>query len=1500
MAETLTVGGADLSAYVAWDSLKIEQAGGDFAAICSFRLNDILSALTIDTRDAVVFADGATILFAGEVVNVTDDLLALALDGRRLTVTCHDYNILVEEAIIDSLENYIATSDSDIIDDLLTRYRPDIDGVTYVSTLDASMDISFADVSVRQALADICARTGGRWYIDEAMNLHYFDAEANVAAWFLSDTPDNATSFPYQNIKRRMDAPTIVNQVLVVGKPLDDGMPGLRDWYVDAASVAAYGERPAVVVDNSITTQAGLDARGAAVLGAWSEPRFIYEVTTRQVGLRAGMDVHLVCGAWGIDETLTIRRLTIFWRGGYRFYNLELGDGVAPAVTTGRKWMDRLGQISRELLTVNGTIYDTDAPAVPDLQVANLSSGVDIDADGHQVVYLQMTWGSVADADLNHYELQISTSSDFSGYTITRPHAADGSRLERFLPVLGNTLYYARVRAVDWVGNTSAWSTVRSITTAKDTTPPASVTGFTALATPLSVNLTWNANTEGDLSHYEIQRKEVAGAYATIATIQGTLLIDIDVVFGTSYLYQIRATDTSGNSSAYVEIGAPVTPDSISGDWTDLGLLGWTHSLVFSAADNNTIAWTAGDINLPAGTTYNIDAGNTGDIAAITYIFLDTAVSVTVLQLTTTASAATGAHRLLIAVCQNVAAGSLAVFQVFGGSATSGILVTADVIAANTITANEIAANTITASEIAANTITASEIAANTITAAQIAAFTITAAEIAAATITADRLNVLTLSAISADLGTITAGTVTGATIRTAAAGARIVLDSVNGIQAFNAAAAQTISILPSGAGWIGTAASIAWNTAGGVTIDGGLLVNGTIVATAFSNQIGAPLFSAANGMALWSGQTAITTTAWYSTRQQVATISGAFHTEAGAWAGTRGAVIEVGTVNYCPRPRMVDADSSGMADGWTLYETCAAVITQTVGAHPITNRGYLQRTQYTANASDAAEALTYYIDTAAASFAAGEACTVSVDCKGVVSGVTVTLLVRALTAANASLGSSSVTLTLAAGTVKRVSVTYASLPATTDHVRVEFVHGSIDNGDTIDTYFGAAQIEKKAVATSFAAGNLGSGYAWTGTADASTSARTVTTLTLTSCVGLISGNDTLTYRLVAQMPYAADATWPRGSGYNYLFHAAGAATNDIILAYDETDDKFSVYLAAGERLQSSVQTFAAGDWIDLVLTVDYTANDYRLYVNGELDGDDNTGLAPPVLTSWTLGHATSNTNQAGATIAEYAVLDAVLTADEIAALYITNRPLVDAGAIDKPGIYLYDGKFVLASNTTGARTQIDATGIWAYDASSNAAFGLSLADGKSWGGFTINKSDLVLGHNRAGSAAILWDQSEGTFGFYGGGSATVQIVIATDGTLTAGSGAIKISSAANILFSISAANQGLSWFSDAAFTVGAGYINVASGGTNTMTIASKGSSSADFPDIYFRSESTTTQRTPLVLYGDEKVAEFNGAVIIGSGTSDPASPSDGMLFFRSDSGVLKLYASGWSVVATL
>jgi hypothetical protein len=91
--------------------------------------------------------------------------------------------------------------------------------------------------------------------------------------------------------------------------------------------------------------------------------------------------------------------------------------------------------------------------------------------------------------------------------------------------------------------------------------------------------------------------------------------------------------------------------------------------------------------------------------------------------------------------------------------------VTSNTIAANAVIAGKIAANAVTTNTIAANAIIGSKILANVIGASHLVACAVTSDKIAANAVIASKISVANLSALSADLGTVTAGSITGVTI---------------------------------------------------------------------------------------------------------------------------------------------------------------------------------------------------------------------------------------------------------------------------------------------------------------------------------------------------------------------------------------------------------------------------------------------------------------------------------------------------------------------------------------------------------------------------------------------------------------------------------------------------------------------------------------------------------------------------------------------------------------
>jgi hypothetical protein len=104
--------------------------------------------------------------------------------------------------------------------------------------------------------------------------------------------------------------------------------------------------------------------------------------------------------------------------------------------------------------------------------------------------------------------------------------------------------------------------------------------------------------------------------------------------------------------------------------------------------------------------------------------------------------------------------------------------ITSTTIAADAVGAEAIAAGVIVADHIASDAITSDKIVADAITTDKIAANAVTANEIASNAVTADKISVSTLSAITANLGSITSGTITGATVRTSSGTSRIEMSS--------------------------------------------------------------------------------------------------------------------------------------------------------------------------------------------------------------------------------------------------------------------------------------------------------------------------------------------------------------------------------------------------------------------------------------------------------------------------------------------------------------------------------------------------------------------------------------------------------------------------------------------------------------------------------------------------------------------------------------------------
>lgn len=185
--------------------------------------------------------------------------------------------------------------------------------------------------------------------------------------------------------------------------------------------------------------------------------------------------------------------------------------------------------------------------------------------------------------------------------------------------------------------------------------------------------------------------RDAANSMGIASTVTGS--DDVRFWAGDTFANRATAPFRAYESGAVTMNNVTITGGSITGAGMvsvialNLANRGWTQTCAFTVTDADTVAWGAGSfVTGDGGTTLSISAGNTGNMSAKTYIYLDANVSLTAYQTTTTATTAVGASKVLIAIAQNGT--GEATFQVLSGM--GGQNIDAGSIVANSITANEL------------------------------------------------------------------------------------------------------------------------------------------------------------------------------------------------------------------------------------------------------------------------------------------------------------------------------------------------------------------------------------------------------------------------------------------------------------------------------------------------------------------------------------------------------------------------------------------------------------------------------------------------------------------------------------------------------------------------------------------------------------------------------------------------------------------------------------------
>ncbi len=238
---------------------------------------------------------------------------------------------------------------------------------------------------------------------------------------------------------------------------------------------------------------------------------------------------------------------------------------------------------------------------------------------------------------------------------------------------------------------------------------------------------------------------------------------------------------------------------------------------------------------------------------------------------------------------------------------------------------------------------------------------------------------------------------------------------------------------------------------------------------------------------------------------------------------------------------------------------------------------------------------------------------------------------------------------------------TTQAFTGTGDWQRVHLTH-TMAAGETVATltvqtktstqeitfYVDAIQIEASIFYTLYCDGDQ-HGSVWSGTIHGSTSNRGNTKFDLDDYASLISEVSTLTFRFVMKAPYDANGAWPDGN--QYIMAAYSGVGQVIQIEFDRADDRFRVVVGT-TVLTSPLQTFSAGDWLEMLITIDTDNNSYVMFIDGVSVDTDTTAKDAPVLTEWKLGSDYDGTWTGDWIFSEFDVWDRILTATEAASIY--------------------------------------------------------------------------------------------------------------------------------------------------------------------------------------------------------------------------------------------------------
>lgn len=255
-------------------------------------------------------------------------------------------------------------------------------------------------------------------------------------------------------------------------------------------------------------------------------------------------------------------------------------------------------------------------PVISNITVTNITQ-----------IAARINWDTTTNTDSRvNYGLTVAYGSNATGNSNATAHLVGLSGLTK------GTTYHFRVRSTDAWGQEAVSTTDLTFSTLADTTPPANVSGFTAVAGDAQVQLNWTNPPDADFSGTKVMRK--TGSYPTgptdgtmVYTGTGTGYLDTNVSNGILYYYAAFAFDdvpnyATGSLASATPMGvADITPPgnvtgltAVAGDATVT--LAWTNPTDPDFQGVRILRKTSGAPTGPTDGTIIYEGTNTGRVDA--------------------------------------------------------------------------------------------------------------------------------------------------------------------------------------------------------------------------------------------------------------------------------------------------------------------------------------------------------------------------------------------------------------------------------------------------------------------------------------------------------------------------------------------------------------------------------------------------------------------------------------------------------------------------------------------------------------------------------------------------------------------------------------------------------------------------------------------------------------------------------------------------------------------